>query len=146
MITVLKYQRYLGSGRKRGRRRGLPFSNPRPISLIFQDSNHVFYIRTLMVNHFLLVRLSRGLNWAFLIEICLFSVVVVVKYWHFCFHLQNHWANFNPTWHKASFVEGDSDLFKRKTIPFIQEEIITKKENIHLPNLKSSQNHWANFI
>ena len=26
--------------------------------------------------------------------------------------LQNHWANFNQTWHKASLSEGDSNLFK----------------------------------
>ena len=26
--------------------------------------------------------------------------------------LQNHWANFNQTWHKASLGEGDSSLFK----------------------------------
>ena len=24
--------------------------------------------------------------------------------------LQNHWANFNQTWHNASLVEGDSSL------------------------------------
>ena len=29
------------------------------------------------------------------------------------FHLlQNHWANFNQTWHKASFGGGNSSLFK----------------------------------
>ena len=25
---------------------------------------------------------------------------------------QNHWINFNLAWHKASFGEGDSSLFK----------------------------------
>ena len=26
--------------------------------------------------------------------------------------LQNHWANFNQTWHKASLGDRDSSLFK----------------------------------
>ena len=34
--------------------------------------------------------------------------------------LQNHWANFNQTWHKASVGEGDSCLFKRRAPPFIK--------------------------
>ena len=29
--------------------------------------------------------------------------------------LQNHWANFNQTWHQASLGEGDSSLFKWRT-------------------------------
>ena len=32
--------------------------------------------------------------------------------------LKNHWANFNQTWHKASFGEGDSSLFKWRALPF----------------------------
>jgi hypothetical protein len=28
--------------------------------------------------------------------------------------LQNHWANFNQTWHKSSLGGGDSSLFKQR--------------------------------
>ena len=38
--------------------------------------------------------------------------VVVVNFSHFHLVLQNHWPNFNQTWHKASLGEGDSKLFK----------------------------------
>ena len=38
-------------------------------------------------------------------------VVVVVNFSHFHL-LENHWAYFNQTWHKASIGEGDSSLFK----------------------------------
>ena len=39
-------------------------------------------------------------------------VVVVVNFSHFHVLLQNHWANFNQTWHKTSLGEGNSSLFK----------------------------------
>ena len=32
--------------------------------------------------------------------------------------LQNHWVNFNQTWHNASSGEGDSSLFKWRAPPF----------------------------
>ena len=56
-----------------------------------------------------LAHLSQRLKWAFLIKICPLSVVVVVvvvvvgvavNFSHFHLLLQNHWANFNQTWHK----------------------------------------------
>ena len=34
--------------------------------------------------------------------------------------LQNYWATFNQTWHKASLGEGDYSLFKWRTIQFSQ--------------------------
>ena len=40
------------------------------------------------------------------------SVCLSVNFSHFHLLLQNHWANFNQTWHKASWGEGDSSLFK----------------------------------
>ena len=40
------------------------------------------------------------------------SVVIVENFSHFHLLLQNHQTNFNQTWHKASFGEGDSYLFK----------------------------------
>ena len=58
----------------------------------------------------------------FLIKICPLSVVdvvvVVVNFLHLHLLLQNHWANFNQTWHKASFGEEDSSLFKGRAPPF----------------------------
>ena len=38
----------------------------------------------------------------------------VCKLLHFRLLLQNHWANFNQTWHKSSLGGGDSSLFKRR--------------------------------
>ena len=32
--------------------------------------------------------------------------------------LQNHWVNFNQTWHKVSLGEGDLNLFKWRAPPF----------------------------
>ena len=64
-----------------------------------------------------LAHLSQRLKWAFLIKICPYSVVVVVVVYvaiNLLFHLllQNHWAIFNQTCHKAPFVEGYLSLFK----------------------------------
>jgi hypothetical protein len=36
----------------------------------------------------------------------------VCKLLHFRLLLQNHWANFNQTWHKSSLGGGDSKLLK----------------------------------
>ena len=56
--------------------------------------------------------LSQRLKWTFLIKICPLSIVgVVVNFSHFHL-LQNHWANFKQTWHKASLDVGDSSFFK----------------------------------
>ena len=44
--------------------------------------------------------------------------------------LQNHWAHFNQTWHKASLGEGDSSLFKWKVQPF-SKGIINEIAKIH---------------
>ena len=56
--------------------------------------------------------------YVFLNKICPLSVVVhvvvvivVINFSHFHL-LQNHWANFKQTWHKASMAEGDSNLYK----------------------------------
>ena len=44
-------------------------------------------------------------------SVCL-SVRLSVNFTHFHLLLQNHWAKFNQTWHKASLGKGDSSLFK----------------------------------
>ena len=46
------------------------------------------------------------------------SVRLCVNFSHFHLLLQNHLANFNQTWHKASLGKGDSSLFKWRTPPF----------------------------
>ena len=69
-----------------------------------------------------------------LIKICPLSVVVVVvvvlvgvvvNFSHFNLLLQNHWANFKQTWHKASLGEGDS-VCSNEGSAFFQGEIIKK--------------------
>ena len=40
------------------------------------------------------------------------SVRPSVNFSQFHLLLQNHWANLNQTWHKASLGKGDSSLFK----------------------------------
>ena len=94
-----------------------------------------------------LAHLSQRLKWSFLINICPLSVVVVVdvNFSHFHLLLQNHWANFNQTWHKASLEEGDSYLFKKRGPPFYKGRQLKNSENT-LARLKNLlQNHWANF-
>ena len=67
----------------------------------------MFFHQHEILEGFFLVHLSRRLKWAFLIEICPLSVVVV-HFSHFYLLLQSHWASFNRTWHKASLGEEDS--------------------------------------
>ena len=52
--------------------------------------------------------------------------------------LQNHCANFNQTWYKASLGEGNLILFKWMTIPFYQGEIIKKNQKYIDENKKKS--------
>ena len=45
------------------------------------------------------------------------SVCLSVNFSYFRLLLQNHWANFNQTWHKASLGREDSSLFKWRVPP-----------------------------
>ena len=73
-----------------------------------------------------LAHLSWKLKWAFLItyrpsSVCLSvrpSVRLSVNFSHFLL-LQNHWANFNQTWHRASLGEGYSSLFKWRIVMWL---------------------------
>jgi hypothetical protein len=65
-----------------------------------------------------LAHLSWKLKWAILIACCPSSVR---KLLHFRLLLQNHWANFNQTWHKSSLGEGDSKIFKWRGLTFSKE-------------------------
>ena len=76
---------------------------------------HSVQVLTCRLLKFLIAHLSWKLKWAFLIA-CRPSV----NFSHFHL-LQNHCANFNQTWHKASFGEGDSNL-----LALFQGEIIVK--------------------
>ena len=87
----------------------------------------------------ILAHLSQRLKRAFLITICLFSVVVVlvvvvvVNFAHFHLLLQSHWTNLNQTWQKASlgevilcsnerpnpFSRGDNRTFSISSIPLL---------------------------
>ena len=59
--------------------------------------------------------------------------------------LQNHWAIFNQTWHKAS-LEGIQVYLNEGPNPFPRGDYYKIRENT-LTKLKKSllQNHWANF-
>ena len=57
------------------------------------------------------VSFSDHLSSVVCLSVCL-SVRLSVNFSHFHLLLQNHWANFNQTWHKVSLGEGDSSLFK----------------------------------
>ena len=59
-------------------------------------------------------------------------VSVVVNFLHFHLLFQNHWANFNQTWHKASLGEGDSSLLKWRA-PHPCDIQVWSNENL---------NHW----
>ena len=62
------------------------------------------------------------------------SVCLSVNFSHFHLLLQNHWANFNQTWHDASLGEGDSRLFKWRPRPFPRGDYY-----------KIVKIHWGNF-
>ena len=75
---------------------------------------------------YLLAHLSQGSSVrAFLIKICLLSVLVMlvvvvvgVKFSPFHLLLQNHWANLNQTWHKVSLGEGIEVYSNEGPCPF----------------------------
>lgn len=75
------------------------------------------YCLFLAVTEQLLAHLSWKHKLAFLNKICLLSVGIgiVVNFSRFHhFLLQNPWADFNQTWHKALLGEGVSSLFKKE--------------------------------
>ena len=59
-----------------------------------------------------------SLNQHYNIIICVFWFELFLRWamWPmgllFCLLLNNHWANFNQTWYKASLSEGNSNMFK----------------------------------
>jgi hypothetical protein len=65
-----------------------------------------------------LAHLSWKLKWAILIARCPSVRPSVCKLLHFRLLLQNHWANFNQTWHKSSLGGGDYKLLKWRGLPF----------------------------
>ena len=67
----------------------------------------------------ILAKLSWKLKWAFLFArrpSVRLSVLLSVNFSHFYLLLQNHWTNYNQTWHKAFLGKGDSKLFRSFTI------------------------------
>ena len=73
-----------------------------------------------------LANLSRRLKWAFLITICLLSVVIVdvINCSHFHLLLQNHWANFNQTWHQCIFGWRGFKFVQLKNYLILTKEIM----------------------
>ena len=65
----------------------------------------VFRCFRIFLAHFL-AHLNLKLKWASYSD-RLFSVRLYVNFSHNHHLLQNHWANFNQTWHKASSGEGE---------------------------------------
>ena len=83
--------------------------------------------------------LSWKLIWAFLIEICPLSIVVivgvVVNFSLFPLLLKNQWANFNQTSYKASLSTGDSSFIMNEgPYPFPRGD-----------NNKIAKIPWRNF-
>ena len=87
-----------------------------------------------------LAHLSRRLKWTLLIKMCPLSVVLIivlvvvvvvvfVNFLHFPLLLQIHWVNFNQTWHKVYWVEGDLSLFKWRAPPFSKGKWLRNSEN-----------------
>jgi hypothetical protein len=50
--------------------------------------------------------------------VCLSVWRLFVRLLHFQLLLQNHWANFNQSWHKWSLGKGDSELYKWRITSF----------------------------
>jgi hypothetical protein len=84
-----------------------------------------FFLIVLFIFVFL-AHLSWKLKWAFLIARCP-SVCPSANFnLHFGLLLQNHWTNFDQTWHKSSLGKGDK-FVQRKEIALLQGEIIAKE-------------------
>ena len=67
------------------------------------------------------------------------------KFFTFSSFLQNHWGNFNQTWHKTSFGEGDSNFFKWRVLSFFKGRLSWNSKNTSM-NLKNLlKNQWVNF-
>ena len=66
--------------------------------------DHTFFQRKIKLNYENLIFNSSELKTP--------SFHLSVNFSHFHLLLQNHWVNFNQTWHKASLGEGNSSLFK----------------------------------
>ena len=77
------------------------------------------------------------------LSVCL-SVCLSVNFSHFHLLLQNHWADLNQTWHKASLDERDSNEGPRPFPRADNYEIVKIHWQIKLKNLLL-QKHWANF-
>jgi hypothetical protein len=94
-----------------------------------------------------LAHLSWKLKWAILIACCPSSICLSVrKLLHFRLLLQNHWANFNQTWHKSSLGEGILNCSNEGDCPSPRGDN-HKRVKIHW-NLKKNlllQNQQANF-
>ena len=87
-------------------------------------------------------------------------VDVVVNFLNFYLLLQNHWANFNQTWHKASSGEGDSSCLNEgsrgpfprghnyeiwKNFDEIKKKLSSRTTGQFQPNLAQCILGWRGF-
>ena len=107
--------------------RALIFNMNIPCGKTFLWVSYFYHVTLTLEFDPFLAHLSWKLKWAFLItlrpssvcpSVCPSVRLSVCNFSHFHLLLQNHWANFNQTWHKASLGEGDSSLFKWRAPPF----------------------------
>jgi hypothetical protein len=92
--------------------------------------------KVVVCNFAFLPHLSWKFKWAFLIACCPASVCLsICKLLHFWVLLQNHYTNFNQTWHKSSLGEGDSSVFKGRDGPSPRGDN-SKRVKIHWKFLK----------
>ena len=82
-----------------------------------------------VILHFLIKKISLSI---------VFVVAVVINFSHL--HLQNHRVLFQATWHKASFGDEESGLFKWNASHFSKGRQLQNSEK-HWQNFKN----WANF-
>mgnify|MGYP003688899091 CR=1 FL=1 len=80
----------------------------------------------------------------------LFKGEIITKWWKYIdktknLFLHNHWANFNQTWHNASFGYEDSSLLKWRASRFSHGRLLRNSKNTLLKFKNLLQNHWANF-
>ena len=80
---------------------------------------------------------GKMINWAFLIACCRCqSVRLSVNFSHFHLLLQNHWANFNQTWHKYLYLWMGFKFAKLKRPHLFPRGYNNEIAKIHWWNLK----------
>ena len=111
LIDVIITPRYKCAVHFLGKLQNLTFPSLDVMKVIFELITCILKRFDLTMSHFSSPELKAQVSFSDHLSsvVCLF-VCLSVHLFHIL--LQNHWANFNQTWHKASLGEGDSSLFK----------------------------------